>query len=165
MAKISYTNRNMTSKLSHKKVYTAGAKNKGYIQNQVTLEKKAFMYNPPEVSFSNSASYSEISAPGMVYPLFQFVKGNSMSFSCPLYFYDKPRTGIIKEWESFLNKFLPPDHAYNNYKNFTKPPHLLIAMGGLVKICVLESLDVRYTEFDVLLQPTEATFTLNLRRI
>ena len=151
--------------LTKKTKYTAGARTKGYIQNQVTLEKKAFMFNPSEISFSRSATYSEISSPGMSYPLFQFVKGESTSFGCPLYIYDKPYTGAVKEWLNFLNGFLPPEYTYSKNYSFTKPPYLLIAMGSFVKVCVLESLGTTYTDFNSQLQPTEATFTLSLRRI
>lgn len=153
-------------RIVQKKQYTAGAKHKGYIENQVTMEKKSFMFNPPEISFSRGVTYSEIASPGMSYPLFQFVKGESMSFNFPLYFYDKPYTGVIKEWLTFLNEFLPPEYTYRkDLNNFTKPPHLIIAMGGFVKRCAMESLDTKYTDFNSSLLPTEATFTLGLRRL
>lgn len=153
------------SRLPQKKQYTAGAKLKGYILNKVTLEMKSFMYNPPQISFSRGSTYSEISSPGMSYPLFQFVKGESMRFNFSLYFYDKPCTGVIKEWLNFLNGFLPPEYTYKENYSFTKPPHLIIAMGSFVKVCVLESLGTTYTDFNSQLQPTEATFSLSLRRI
>lgn len=145
---------------SHK--YTAGAKTKGYIKNKNTGVVKSFMFNPSEISFERSATYSEITAPGLSYPITQYVRGNILTFSVPLFIYDRPYSGEVKAWEDFLNSFVPPTV---NESSYTKPDEMLFVMGNFIKDCVVESLGVSYTSFTSSLLPNEATFTLNLRQV
>lgn len=145
---------------SHK--YSSGAKTKGYIKNKVTGEIKSFMFNPSELEFERSATYSEISAPGLSYPITQYVRGNILTFSVPLYIYDRPYSGEVKLWEDFLNKFVPPTV---NTSGYTKPDEMLFVMGDFIRNCVVESLTTHYTSFTGNLIPNEATFTLNLRQV
>lgn len=145
---------------SHK--YTSGAKVKGYIRNNNSGDKKLFYFNPSELSYSRSATYQEFSSPGLNYPMFSYVKGNSSNFSVPLKIIDKPRTGLIQEWEDFLNAFLPPTE---NNGIYTKPDELTFVMGTFICECILESLDTAYEDFDEDLYPIECTLTLNLRRV
>lgn len=145
---------------SHK--YSSGAKTKGYIKNKVTGEIKSFMFNPSELEFERSATYSEISAPGLSYPITQYVRGNILTFSVPLYIYDRPYSGEVKLWEDFLNKFVPPTV---NTSGYTKPDEMLFVMGDFIRSCVADSLTTHYTSFTGNLIPNEATFTLNLRQV
>ena len=145
---------------SHK--YSSGAKTKGYIKNKVTGEIKSFMFNPSELEFERSATYSEISAPGLSYPITQYVRGNILTFSVPLYTYDRPYSGEVKVWEDFLNKFVPPTV---NTSGYTKPDEMLFVMGDFIRSCVVDSLTTHYTSFTGNLIPNEATFTLNLRQV
>lgn len=144
------------------KKYASGAKTKGYIKNKVTGETKSFLFNPSELTFSRGATYSEISSPGLSYPLTQYVRGNIVIFSIPLYIYDKPYSGLVLTWGDFLNKFLPPTINDSAYK---KPDELLICMGQFIRSCVVESLETHYTDFNSALDPTECTYTLNLRQV
>lgn len=137
-----------------------GSQNKGSIMDCVTGEKRGFLFNPPDISYSRSATYAEIKSPGLSNPLVQYVGGNSTSFSFPLYFYDKPYSGLIPNWEKFLKNFLPPIY---NKAGFKKPNWLLIGMGPFIHECVVESIDYNYTEFNKILYPTVGTITLNLR--
>lgn len=139
-----------------------GSQTKGSIMDCVTGEKRGFFFNPSEISYSRSANYSEITSPGLSNPLVQYVSGNSMHFSFPLFFYDKPYTGLIPNWEKFFNNFLPPIY---NKSGFKKPNWLLLAMGNFVQQCVVESIDYNYTEFNKTLHPTVGTITLNLRSL
>lgn len=145
---------------SHK--YTAGAKTKGYIKNKDTGVIKNFMFNPSELQFERGATYSEISAPGLSYPLIQYVRGNIVTFSVPLYIYDKPYSGEVQVWEEFLNSFVPPT---TNVSGYTKPAEMLFVMGNFIRDCVVDSLNTHYTNFTGDLLPNEATFTLNLRQV
>ena len=145
---------------SHK--YSSGAKTKGYIKNKVTGEIKSFMFNPSELEFERSATYSEISAPGLSYPITQYVRGNILTFSVPLYIYDRPYSGEVKVWEDFLNKFVPPTV---NTSGYTKPDEMLFVMGDFIRSCVVDSLTTHYTSFTGNLISNEATFTLNLRQV
>lgn len=137
-----------------------GAKTKGYIKNASSGIIKNFMFNPESLQYMKSATYSETSSPGLSYPLTQYVRGNSITFSIPLYIYDRSYTGAVKEWEAFLSAFLPPEI---NGTTYTKPDMLTLVMGSFIKNCVLESLDINYTAFNSDLEPTEATLTLGLR--
>lgn len=41
----------------------------------------------------------------------------------------------------------------------------MVCMGSFIRECVVESLEVHYTDFNAALNPTEATFTLQLRQV
>lgn len=41
----------------------------------------------------------------------------------------------------------------------------MVCMGSFIRECVVESLEVHYTDFNEALNPTEATFTLQLRQV
>lgn len=142
--------------------YKSGAKTKGYIINNATKEKKSFMFNPSQLSYSRGATYSETSSPGLSYPLTQYVKGNLIVFDIPLFIYDKPYTGAVSKWQKFLEKFVPPTMNSSAYK---KPDELTICMGSFIRDCVVENLQISYTDFNSSLEPTEATFTLQLRQV
>lgn len=142
--------------------YSSGAKTKGYIKNKNTGVLKSFMFNPSELSFDRGATYAEISAPGLSYPITQYVRGNIITFSVPLYIYDKPYSGKVKEWEDFLNSFVPPTV---NTGGYTKPNEMLFVMGDFIRSCVVETLGTHYTSFNSDLLPNEATFTLSLRQV
>lgn len=142
--------------------YNAGAKTKGYLKNSNTGDKKFFYFNPTELEFERGATYQEISSPGLSYPLFNYVKGNSTAFSLPLKVLDKSSEGLIKEWEDFFAKLLPPTV---NSSTYTKPDEVTVVMGSFIRECVVESLNTKYEEFDSDLNPTECTFTLSLRQV
>lgn len=148
--------------LSNMHDYTSGAKVKGYLKNNVTGLKKSFYFNPSELSYERGATYQEFSSPGLNYPLFSYVKGNSTPFSVPLKIFDKTGKGLISEWETYLSAFLPP--LINN-GTFSKPDDMTFVMGTFICECFLESLTTDYEDFNEDLVPTECTFTLNLRRI
>ena len=139
-----------------------GAKTKGWIKNNTTGVKKKFQFNPTDLSYSRGASYVDISAPGMAYPDTQFVKGNSRSFSVPLFLYDNPYTGVIEKYMDFLNDFLTPE---KNSSGYTKPPIMTFCYGYFVRKCVLEDLDILIELFDKNGKPTQAVFTLQLRQV
>lgn len=143
--------------------YTSGAKTKGYIKNNMTGEIKRFLFNPPELSFTRGATYSEISSAGLSYPLTQFVRGNSVKFELPLYIYDKPYSGLVYEWENYLKQFLPPEYNTGMYQ---QPDDMLLVMGDFIRNCVLEDLKITYKSFTSEgLLVDEADFTLSLRQV
>ena len=142
--------------------YSAGAKTKGYIKNKTTGEIKNFLFNPSEIEFERSATYGEIAAPGLSYPMTQYVRGNILNFSIPLYIYDRPFSGLVQEWEDFLNKFVPPT---TNVGGYVRPDEMLFVMGNVIRDCVCESLNTKYTNFTSELLPNEAEFTLKLRQV
>ena len=152
----------MSATVSTKHKYSAGAKTKGYIKNNSTGDIMSFMFNPSELEFSRSATYSEIASPGLSYPLTQYVRGNAIEFSVPLKVYDRPFTGEVQKWESFFENFVPPT---DNSIPFVKPADLTFVMGNFIRTCVISSIGTHYTSFTADLLPDEAEFTLNLRQV
>lgn len=142
--------------------YKSGAKTKGYIKNKTTGEIKNFMFNPAELDFDRSATYSEISSPGLSYPLTQYVRGNPIVFTIPIYIYDRPYSGAVSDWEKFLDAFVPPTE---NTSGYIKPNEMLVVMGSFIRNCVAESVNVHYSSFTQDLLPDEATITLSLRQV
>lgn len=139
-----------------------GALAKGYIKNLTTNEVMKFQFNPENFQHSRGATYSEIVAPGMPYPITQYAHGNTRVFSVELFLYDKPSKGLILEKKKFLEGLLPPE---SNSKPFEKPPEMLFAYCDFVKKCVLENLSVNMEEYDKAAKPTMARFTLSLRQV
>ena len=139
-----------------------GAKTKGWIKNNVTGKKMSFQFNPTELSYSRGATYVDISAPGMAYPNTQFVKGNVRSFPVPLFFYDNPNTGLIKQYLNFIGGFLTPE---TNTKGYTKPPDMTFCYGYFIRKCVLEDLDIQIERIDDDGEPIQASVTLQLRQV
>ena len=140
----------------------SGASNKGYMKNLTTGKVMKFQYNPETFEYSRGATYSEIVAPGMSYPDTQYVRGNSRSFPIELFFFDKPSTGVINSYKSFLEEFLPPE---SNTKDFNKPPEMLFVYGDFIRKCVLEDLSIKIEEYDTKANPTTARFSLTLRQV
>lgn len=141
-------------------LYNSGASTKGYLKNNNTGDKLSFMFNPSSLSFSQGATYSEITSPGMSYPLTQYVRGNSHAFELPLYVYDRPSGDEIKVWESFLQRLIPPEI---NSAEYLQPDTVKVVLGTFIKDCVVENLNTEYTHFTPDLEPDEATFTLSLK--
>ena len=139
-----------------------GAKTKGWIKNNVSGKKMSFQFNPTTLEYSKSATYTDISAPGMPYPDTQFVKGNVITFPVTLFFYDNPCTGVIQNKLDFLNKLLPPE---TNKSGYTKPPDITFCYGYFIRKCVLESLSVVIEQTDESGEPTQAVVTLQLRQV
>ena len=136
--------------------------NKGWIKNNSTNELMSFQYNPTTLEYSRSATYAEISSPGMAYPLTQFVKGEQRAFSTELFLYNNPSTGYILSWIEFLESFLPPE---SNSPNFSKPPEMTFCLGYFIKKCVVNSLKVKIEMYDRLGNPTQARLTLELLQV
>lgn len=139
-----------------------GASVKGYIKNLTTNKTMKFQFNPESFEHSRGATYSEIVAPGMPYPLTQYAHGNARVFSIELFMFDKPSTGLIKKNTTFLEALLPPE---DSPKSFEKPPEMLFAYCDFIKKCVLESLSVKHEEYDKSGNPTMTRFTLSLRQV
>ena len=139
-----------------------GAKTKGWIKNNITGEKKSFQFNPQSLKYSRGVTYVDISSPGSQYPGTAFVKGNARSFPIELFLYDKPYTGVINSYMSFMGAFLTPE---NNVKGYSKPPDMTFCFGYFIRKCVLEDLDIVIEDWNENLQPVQAKFTLQLRQV
>ena len=141
------------------------AKIKGYIKvldGEMKGQIKKFQFNPEQFGFGRSAKYSEAGAPGMAYPLTQWVKGNARLFSVDLFFWDKPHEGVIEDFWGFVEGLLPPEE---NYPDYERPPVFLFVYGGFIKSSVLEDADLIVEEYDVDGNKTQARITLSCRQV
>lgn len=138
------------------------ARTKGWIRNDKSNVRKPFQFNPENLNYNRGAVYSEIASPGMSYPSVQFVRGEMRSFSVTLFFHNKPFSGVISDYESFLNSFLPPETVNPLYE---PPPTMTFCFGTFIRVCVVEDLEVDILEMDSNLKPTVANFTLKLKQV
>lgn len=140
-----------------------GAKTKGWIKDNKTGVTKSFQFNPTGLQYSRSVSYADVTSPGINYPGTQFVKGEARSFTVSLYMYDRPYTGMLKDWSIFLGRMLTSEE---NVSWGRKIPHdFTFCYGRWVRRCVLEKLDIDNTLYDSDLNPVEATYTLQIRQV
>lgn len=136
--------------------------NRGYIKNNDTGVITDFQYNPETLEYERGVTYNDIVAPGVCYPITQFGNGNIRSFTVPLFFYDKPYTGLINKKMNEIGKFLTPEL---NYKDYKRPPSMVFVFGYFIRTCVLENLGILIDEFDEDGNPVIAHFTLQLRQV
>ncbi len=135
---------------------------RGYMKNNQTGVVTDFQYNPESFKYSRGATYGDIVAPGISYPITQFCNGNIRSFSVELFFCDDPCTGLIRQKMTEIGKFLPPE---KNIRDYVRPPTMTFVFGYFIRECVLEDLDISIEAFDINLEPTMARFTMQLRQV
>lgn len=138
------------------------AKTRCYIINNSTKKKLIFQFNPTSMPYGRSANYSDITSPGMSYPITQYTGGNVREFSFEVFYYDNPHTGKIDTARQFLEKLLPPE---TNTSSFTKPPVFTLAYGYFVRKYVLVSLDVNDEWLNEDGKPIMTRFTLSVRQV
>lgn len=139
-----------------------GARIKGYFKNLETGALLKFQYNPETFEYSRGATFAEIVAPGMSYPITQYVRGNSRTIPIELFLFDKPSTGVIESHKTFIEGLLPPE---SNSSDYTKPPEILFVYGNFIKKCVVEECVFNIEEYDSWGRPTMARFNLTLRQV
>ncbi len=133
-----------------------------YLINLDTKEKLITQFNPTSIPYGRSANYSEISSPGMSYPLTQYSGGNAREFSVELFYYDNPYSGKIDKARKFLENLLPPEE---NKNAFVRPPAFTFAYGYFVKTLVLLDLQITDDWLDSDGHPLMTTFTLSVRQV
>ena len=138
------------------------AKTRSYIINTETGEKMMFQFNPTNLPYSRSVRYTDITSPGMSYPLTQYAGGDARSFSVELFYFDKPYSGKINNARLFLESLMPPEY---NDSDYVKPPVITFAWGYFVKNCVLQQLQVDDQELNSDGNPVHTKFTLTLRQV
>ena len=145
--------------------YHDTAKTKGYIKiedGEMKGQVKKFQFNPERFGHGRSAGYSEAAAPGMAYPITQWVKGGARLFGIDLFFWDKPHEGVIEDFWGFVENLLPPDE---NAPTFERPPVFLFVYGGFIKRCVMEQAGIEVEEYDVCGNMTQARISLSCRQV
>lgn len=138
------------------------AKTRCYLVNNDTNKKLTLQFNPEKVDYSRSASYGSISSPGMSYPLTQYLNGEAREFSFDVFYYDRPYSGLITNFMSFINALLPPE---KNSSSFKRPPTFTLAYGYFVKTYVLTGYQVKDELLDSKGQPVMGTYTLSVRQV
>lgn len=138
------------------------AKTKCHLIRNDTKAKLTAQFNPTSIPYSRSANFTDISAPGMSYPLVQYTGGNARDFDIELFFYDKPYSGKITKARRYLLGLLPPE---KNKKAYTKPPTFTFAYGYFTKKLVATSLDIEDQWMDQKGRPIMTRFTLSVRQV
>ena len=141
------------------------ARTKGYIRGidgDMAGQMRKFQFNPEQFAHARSAVFSESIAPGMAYPLTQWVRGNARMFSVELFFWDKPHEGIIEGFWGFVEGFLPPEE---NDPGYERPSVFLFVYGDFIKPCVLEEAGITVEEYDTDGNMTQARITLSCRQV
>ena len=129
-----------------------------------TKTKKAIkcQFNPSDLPRTRSANYASVTAPGMAYPVIQFVNGETEDIDIELFFYKPEKTEEIRTFDKFIDGLLPPKH---NKKGFKSPPTFKFYYGTykdtfvLVKKSISE--EVRNSNGNVI----SAKYTLTARRV
>ena len=154
------TSKNVLNGVQIPHVYKSGATIKGYLLDALdSKNKRKFQYNPRTMDYERSATYAQIKAPGMQYPLIYFVSGEVKKFDLELFIVDHPTTGKINEDIQWCESFLP---KYKNDELFSNPRPIIYAYGNYVCKCVVESVKTHIEEYDASGDPWLATLTLSM---
>lgn len=135
-----------------------GARTKGYLKNLSTGELRQFLYNPSSFTTSRGTNFSELTAPGMSYPKYQYVSGEAKTIDFQLFLYSN--TGAVTNEIKFLERLMPDE---DSDARFSPPPQILFAFGAFTKKCILEDLRLEYIEFLENLAPRIAVASLSLK--
>ena len=99
-------------------------------------------FSPEDFEFERSATYSEMTSPGMNYPIFQYVRGNSYKVTVELPFHDLPsgKNGhTIELAAKWLMDCLPPETNKKAKKSSKKK--------GIPAAFVPPTVDFRFGKF------------------
>lgn len=138
------------------------AKTRCYLVNNNTNRKLTLQFNPTKLDYGRSASYGYISSPGMSYPLVQYLGGEGRDFSLDIFYYDKPYSGLITEFMSYIQELMPPEKNVNTFK---APPTFTLAYGYFVKTYVLTGYSVRDEELDAKGRPIMGNYSISVRQV
>jgi hypothetical protein len=142
-----------------------GVLEKGYLENVKTGQVLRFQYNPEQFNDDIGVEYREIKSPGISYPIYQYVGGETRSIEFTLFLDNMENQGgtnKIRETINYLNTFLPPANMAVRYY---PPPEVIFGFGWFVKRCILVAMPTRYTMFDRKLQPLRAEVDVRLNII
>ena len=120
-----------------------GAKNKAYIKNLRSGTITKFQYNPTSFNVGRDFNYTELTAPGISYPQFQYVGGGVKTITFKVFLYGTG--GEPKNFIAHMNDLMPKESSQTQ---FQRPPELLFAYGDYIKRCILVSFTEDYNEFN-----------------
>lgn len=122
----------------------SSAKIKGTIANIETGESRSFQFNPTSYSYSQGATFNEVSSPTSPYPIFIYGAGNSNTIPISISMYDPEATGLIEPYVKFLESFLPQRDTSAFIESNPKPKELLFSYGNFVIKAIMSNLNVVY---------------------
>lgn len=108
---------------------------KGFIVNNRTNEKWEFQYNPESLSVGRSAGYSELTSPGIPYPLIQYTNGASNTVNVTVLTRTEysgqgsTTTNDARSLGYFLDKLLP-NVTGSASSMYNKPPTCYVFLGA-----------------------------------
>lgn len=141
------------------------AKTKGYIKNIETNEMREFQFNPTDFTYTQGATFNEVSSPFSPYPLISYGAGISSTIPITLNMYGSPTINEIESFIRFVESFLPQKNTGAFVERIPKPKLMLFCYGSFIKRCVLTNftyIHVRYNEDGV---PIETVLSFNLLEV
>lgn len=134
---------------------------KGFLINEVTLERLFFQFNPLEIRDSRSVSFEKVQVPGLSHPFLQFTAGDGRTLSFRLEFsavgYNRDIMADIK----WLQSLQYPQWGEGVIKS--APPRVAFVFGKLLRLRgVVTSTEVTYKRWDPsLTRLLEASVTID----
>lgn len=141
------------------------AKTKGYIKNIETGETKKFQFNPTTFSYTQGATFNQITSPLSPYPLITYAYGDSSTIPITLNMYGAESLNEIEDFIRFIESFLPQRDTSAFIERTPKPKMMLFCYGTFIKKCVLVNFTythIRYSEEGV---PIETVLNFNILEV
>jgi|GEM_PF-206238 len=116
---------------------------KGFLVNEVTLEKLIFQFNPQEITDSRSVAFEKIQVPGLSHPVLQFTAGDGRKLSFLLEFSAVGYNRDIMADIRWLQSLQYPQWGEGAIKS--APPRVAFVFGKLLRLRgVIASTQVTY---------------------
>jgi hypothetical protein len=136
---------------------------KAIIMDASTNEYREFQFNPVPVDQDININYTDVKAPGLPHPFFQYTGGeaDNISFNIEL---DDSYTGS-KSTNSFLN-FMQRFRPAKDGTQFAPPPQVIIAYGMNFYTGLVSGMKITTDQFDPqTLIPTKAVIAITIRTL
>ena len=148
-----------------------GRQSKCWIMRTDTKIKWMFQFAPTNLDRGRSVNFTNITSPGMPYPLVQYTSGEAQDFSVDLVYntnyYTKKGGAYVYPCDldsciTFLDDLVPP---YTPQEWFEEPPVCRFAYGTFNCKVVVTGYEIKDEVRDTDGRPISATFTLSMRRV
>ncbi|HHV62127.1 MAG TPA: hypothetical protein GXX51_05755 [Firmicutes bacterium] len=141
---------------------TFGPIAKGFLINEVTLEKLIFQFNPAEITDSRTVAFEKVQVPGLSHPFLQFAAGDGRILSFVLEFSSVGYKRDIMADIRWLQSLEYPQWGQGVLKS--APPRVIFAFGKLLRLRgVITSCQVTYKRWNPdLTRLLEASVNLDL---
>lgn len=155
---------------------------KAFFKNLITGATLPVQFNPTDLNFNKTAQFAEISIPGLDQPVLQFVRGGTETVSVELFF-DTTDNGMAEDATSVTDQVDKFYALVKQNRDKHAPPKCLFGWGPPSKtaainqftdtsssslapfyfVCVVESIDRKFTLFSAQGIPLRARLTVKLR--